>query len=339
MPRRWPWAFHNPGAGNDNYPDGWGNGVGTDGNGLPFMTLPAGFHLDLSNTRHEGFHLFQYRSTSPGFEYTGDAAWYTEASANWFAAIGLPDDVVPFVTAATIPANPQLALWHAFNNAAPGDPANWNRQVRQYALNTWLHYLTTTGGQPYSVLVDGYNAATTLTPQEYLLSRVPTLRSIFADWAANSSAGMNYLSDEQWTRAQAEFVTYGDPTDYNPVVGEFVDAGTAGGSFTPAPALLPRGWSYNVIRIVNSAAATYRLELDGAPTGSQGGAARFAGRVIVRSPGSDVFHSLSMTNDQDGAIDLAVSATVTEILLVVVSVPAHFTGNQTYAYQVSIDRQ
>jgi len=61
--------IHIPGAGNDNYPDWWGNGVGTDSNSLPYMTLPLGAHNDLLNVRHEGFHIFQWGA--PGFRIVG----------------------------------------------------------------------------------------------------------------------------------------------------------------------------------------------------------------------------------------------------------------------------
>jgi hypothetical protein len=331
--------LHVPGSATDNYPDGWANGVSRDGDQLPFMTLPVGFHLDHSNTRHEGFHLFQFNRTSPGFDYdAADVAWYHEASANWFAAKGLPGDVVPFVAAATVPANPQQALWHGFSNHAPGDPLNWNRQVRQYGLNTWLHYLTTSEVLSNSAVVEGFNAGTTQNPQEYMYNQVPGLRGRFADWAAHNTADMDYLSPAQWTRAQEEMANVGEADDINSYVGEFVDEGTGGAWFEPPVALTTRGWSYNVIRISNSAAATYSFELDGSPTGSQGAAAHFEARVLVRRPSGDVIHAVPKQNSQDGAVDVAAAADATEVFLIVAAVPAHFTGNQTYPYRVMITR-
>jgi hypothetical protein len=330
--------IHTPGPGNDNYPDGWGNGVGTDGNGLPYMTLPVGFHMDHSNHLHEGFHLFQYQHSSPGFEYAGDAAWFAEASANWFAAIGLPGQNTPFIAAATIPANPQQALWHGFNNHAPGDRLNWNRQVRQYGLNTLLYYLTEHTGLARADLVAGYNAGTTQSPQQYLFTQVPNLRSRFADWAAHNTAEMDYLSRPQWTAAQAEIVTYGEADDINPYVGEFTDAGTNGAWFEPAAALSPRGWSYNVIRIASSAAATYSFELDGSPAGSAGAPAHFEARVLTRRPGVDAIQAMTMQSAVAGALSVAAAADASEVFLIVAAVPAHFGGNQTYSYRVRIAR-
>ena len=55
----------------DIFPDGWGNGQGTDANGYPYLTLPIGAHNDWMNVAHETFHVFQYSGTSPGFAYSG----------------------------------------------------------------------------------------------------------------------------------------------------------------------------------------------------------------------------------------------------------------------------
>lgn len=330
--------IHEPGPGNDNYPDDWGAGVGTDSNGLPFLTLGSNVRGDPLFIRHEGFHLYQYTRSSPGFAYEGDGAWFTEATANWFAGLDYPTDVGTYIAAGTVPANPQLALWHAFTNGAPGDPPNWNRQVRQYGLNTWLHYLTTTGGAPVSVLVDGYNAGTSQLPQEYLHGRVPGLGAIFADWAAQNTADMAYLTRPQWDRALLELANVGDPADINPTVLHLVDVGTAGAFVQPPAGLLPRGWAYNVIRASSTQAATWRFTLDGAPTGSGGAPAAFEARLLIRAAAGDTVRTVTLTGGLDGTVSTTTGGAAAELYLIVAAVPMHFTGNQTYPYQVKVDR-
>lgn len=39
----------------DAFPTGWGNGQGTDVDGMPFLTLPDGAHVDPGNLFHESF--------------------------------------------------------------------------------------------------------------------------------------------------------------------------------------------------------------------------------------------------------------------------------------------
>ena len=328
--------IHIPGAGNDNYPDWWGNGVGTDSNSLPYMTLPLGAHNDLLNVRHEGFHIFQWGA--PGFPYSGDSQWYVEATAQWFAVTGAPDVPHAFIEAGAITANPQQALWHSFENEAPGDPINWNRQVRQYGMHTYLYYLTEVVGVAPNVLVDGFYDAASGLPQEYHFTHIENLRSHFADWAAHNTADMDYISRDQWELAVAELGNSGDANDVHPFVASYVNTGTEGVWVGPESALAPRGWAYNVFQITNAAAATYTFELDGDETGSEAAAASFDGRVVVVNDGGNSFHSLSMTNDQDGVLSVEVGVDDGEIYLIVVSVPQHFSGNQTYSYRVRISR-
>lgn len=330
--------IHVPGAGNDNYPDDWGAGVGTDSNGSPYMTIGTNVMSDPLFIRHEGFHLFQFTRSSAGFEYAGDGAWFTEATANWFAALDYPTDVRSYVAAGTVVANPQLALWHAFNNGAPGDPANWNRQVRQYGLNTWLHYLTTIGGAPVSVLVDGFNAGTSLLPQQYLFNQVPGLAATFADWAAHTTAEMDYLTRPQWQRAMQELQTAGDASDRNDLVLHLTNEGTGGTYFEPPPGLAPRGWGYNVIRVTSTEAATWTFELDGLPTGSEGAAALFEARLLIRTAVSDTVRSVALTGGQDGSVEATTGLEPIEMYLVVAAVPEFFRGNQRYPYRVRVVR-
>lgn len=333
--------LHEPGPGNDNYPDGWGAGVGTDGNDLPFLSVGSAQRNDEILFRHEGFHLCQYTDTrtAPGFAYTGDGSWYTEAVATWFSTLPFPTRADAQLGAATITANPQLALWHGWTNSPPGDPVNWNRTTRQYALSTWLDYLTTTGGAPVSVLVNGYTTGSTLLPQAYLASQVPGLHVLFADYAAASTPDMPYLTEPQWTAALNDFGTYGDAADRHEFVLDFEDAGSGGEFVEPPTALRPRGWGWNVVRVRSTQAAAWRFELEGSPQGSAGAAAAFEARLIVQTAGSRTVHASSLANALDGAIEVDTADEETELFLVVVAVPQQFSGSQSYAYRVRIDRQ
>ena len=106
--------LHHSGQDGDSLPQ-WGMGQGTDPYGLPFLTI--GYQgYDSDTVVHEGFHIFQYEANSPGFAYSGDSQWYIESSAQWYAASKNPNDIGIFVESGAIIGNPQLALWHSFNN-------------------------------------------------------------------------------------------------------------------------------------------------------------------------------------------------------------------------------
>ena len=108
--------LHHSGKDGDSLPNNWGMGQGTDPFGLPFLAIGyQGFH-HTDTIVHEGFHVFQYSSNniSPGFVYRGDSRWYSEATANWYAAS--KNEKFDCWECGTIIGNPQLALWHSFNN-------------------------------------------------------------------------------------------------------------------------------------------------------------------------------------------------------------------------------
>merc|ERR1711962_1257622 len=212
----------NPGRGNfynvyihhkedDLFPSGWALGQGTDESRNPYLTVPFG---SLGNKRiwHEGFHIFQYSATSPGFEYRGDSMWYIEASAQWYMAQKTPHERDTYVEAGAIVGNPQLALWRSFSNEAPGDFGSaegrpgWMYGVRQYGMHTLLTYLTEVAGIDKDIVTAGFYANTELSPQEYIKSRVGStvFQRYFADWAGHNCANMDYLTREQYERGLLE---------------------------------------------------------------------------------------------------------------------------------------
>ncbi|MHC5109407.1 MAG: hypothetical protein ACYTHJ_05970 [Planctomycetota bacterium] len=333
------YIHHGP---DDDFPD-WGNGQGTDGYCRPYLTLPAGLNTDEANTYHEGFHIFQYSANSPGFALS-DAGWYTEAAAQWYMADNMPGAEAAFVEAGAIIANPQLALWHAFDNQAPGDPTDWLYQVRQYGMHTLLYYLTEVGGVEANVLTDGYYNGTQLRPQEYLYAEIggESFRQLFADWAAHNTAGLDYLTPAQVERALEEAEAVGDPDNFHNYVAE-TSASQLEQEWiyqtcsTPDRCFSPRSWAYNVIRIANDTAGRYTFQLSGQPTGSDGAPSHFEGRVVVMGANGPRIENMTMANHVDGMAVVDVTAADADVFLVVVATPEQFTGNQTYGFTVQGD--
>ena len=333
----------------DDFPNGWVNGQGTDSNGMPFLTLPAGLNTDLANTYHEGFHIFQYQASSPGFEYSGDSQWYVESSAQWYAASNMPGHVDAFIEAAAITANPQLALWHSFNNEAPGDPTDWYYQVRQYGMHTLLYYLVEEADVTPAIITNGFYAGTELSPQEYLSEQIGTesFKNKFSDWAARNTGGLDYLTPEQVERAIAEANWVGDPENAHPYIAEINDQEIVGEwTFEPcsdSPPVdpdchAPRGWAYNVIRINNNYAATYTMSIEGNETGTDGAASRFMGRIVVMTEDGPSYTALEMKDSLNGIGTVNVTADDSEVYLVIVSVPDQFSSYQWYGYRATIER-
>jgi len=325
----------------DDFPTGWANGQGTDSFGQPFLTLPDGAHLDEGNVHHEGFHVFQYSSDSPGFAYSGDSQWYIESTAQWYGAWRRPDAVDAFIEAGAIDGNPHLTLWHSFSNEAPGDPTDWMFQVRQYAMHTYLFYLTEVAGIDRDLITSGFYGGVLESPQQFHFDGVggDLLRDHFADWAAHNTADFDYLLPAQVERARDEVLAVGDPDNIHPYVAQYADVGTAGQWVTPPASQTPRSWAYNVVRVDNTEAVTYTFSLRGESTGSAGAAAHFEGRAVVIGDAAAAYTPFVMTDAVTGDVSVTVSANDAEVYFVVASVPANFSGNQTFSYEYSIERQ
>jgi hypothetical protein len=149
---------------------------------------------------------------------------------------------------------------------------------------------------------------------------------------------MRYLTRPQWTAALQDLAAYGDASDRHEFVLELDDVGTGSAFVAPPAALRPRGWSYNVIRVTSTQAASWRFEVDGEPTGSEGAAAAFQARLLVRTAAGDTVYTVPLANALDGSLEVVTSATPTEMYLIVAAVPMHFRGHQTYSYLVEVDR-
>ena len=292
----------------DLFPNGWAYGQGTDPFGLPFLTVPYG-GIYSKTLYHEGFHIFQYASNSPGFAYSGDTQWYIESSAQWYMANYFPNDVGTYVQAGAIIGNPQLALWHSFANEAPDDPnahdgrAGWMYGVRQYGMHTLLMFLTEVKGVDRSFITDGFYAMTDLSPQEYLFTKIgpDTFRSHFADWAAHNTIGLDYLMQEQVDRALLEITLAGDWDYFRPSVWYSENSGTNGEWVQPEEALAARGWAYNVFNISNTLTTTYSFQLQGESVGSQGAPSYFVGRiVVVNKDAGPRYYQMEMSNSVTG---------------------------------------
>jgi|GEM_PF-365405 len=332
----------------DGYPNGWANGQGTDSNGMPFLTLPAGLNTDAANLYHEGFHIFQYQASSPGFAYAGDSQWYIESTAQWYMSSNLPGYVNAFVEAAAITANPQLALWHSFSNEAPGDPTDWYYQVRQYGMHTLLYYLEQEEQVDPAIITNGFYAGTDLSPQEYLAQQIglEAFREQFANWAARNTGGLDYLTLEQVQRAIVEAGWVGDPETAHPYIAQRSTDDIAGTwTFEPCPGgpdgpdpdcQEPRGWAYNVIRLDNTHQGRIQFALEGDPQGTQGAASTFLARIVVAGADGTRYSAVEMDDALRGTGGVDVTTDDTEVYLVIVSVPDTFSSYQRYGYRATV---
>ena len=324
--------------GGEVFPESWGNGQGTDQNGLPYLTLPIGAHSDLGNVYHETFHIFQYSANSPGFDYSGDSQWYIEATANWFAAVRAPGARRAFVEAESLVRLPQVALWLSYGNFPSDYPKNWQRYVHQYGLSLLPYYLSQEAGVPGSTIVDGFYAGTNELPQEYLYNKIggETFTGYFMDWISHMVNRFDFLDSAQVAANAREWKDYADSTDDNQFIRTYEDSGS-GGWYRPVDTAITHAWSFNTYRLYNKSDTVYTFQIKGDARGSDGISARFRGKVLVQNHGETTFHDLPMSDDQNGELTLELTPADTTVYFIIASVPEYFRGvNQTFGYDMQI---
>ena len=320
---------------------GWAAGQGTDSNAYPYETIPEKYARKGDNLLyHEGFHIFQYKANSPGFRYEGDSQWYIEATANWYAATKNPDEKTNYVTGSAVTANPQVPMWYSWGNMEAGDEDNWQRGCHQYGMNVLLNYLTDVRGVDKSIIVEGFFAETELLPQEYLYQKIgrTKMRNLYADWAAHATAGYDYLVEGTEERMEEDLIQYGDKDDVHRFVKIFEDEGTQGQWIRPGRDFVTRSWGYNVYKIRNSSPASYTFHIDGDLSGNEGTPSVFMGRIIVRNEEKIEYFNLDLADLRRGSHTISSAPRESEVFLVIASTPDIFSGNQTFSYQVKIDK-
>lgn len=80
------------------------------------------------------------------------------------------------------------------------------------------------------------------------------------------------------------------------------------------------------------------VTLHGDPAGSEGAASHFEARLLVLGPSGATWQRMAMSSPLQGSATVAVPAGAIGLFLVVVAMPAHFTGNQVYGYAYGIQR-
>jgi hypothetical protein len=237
---------------------------------------------------------------------------------------------------------PQVPLWLGWANLPNYYPNNWQRQVHQYALSTFLYYLTDQVGVTDSALVSIFYSGTSMNPQQYLFNQLgaAAFRNHFIDCAAHMTNDFDFILPSQANNALAEWNSVADPSDDNQFIQTYTNAGS-GGWFRPADPLTTTAWSFNTYRLLNTQTETYTFELNGDVGGTFGYNAYFQGKILVRNSVTGArFYDLAMSNDYQGTLSLNLTPNDTEVYFIVASMPEVFADNnstfQLFPYEMRI---
>jgi hypothetical protein len=314
-------------------------GFGQDVNGVPyvnlpidiaseFLTTPPGPNSQSHYTVHELMHVLQVGASFPN---DGDAAWYWEATAEWFVDRMFPTDTLGKETIGQYLLNPQLPLWAAAENqGVPAGDLSPSRRFHSFGAQAFLTWLSDQKGATRTIVDSWSDAPTGTLPQEWLFDELAAdgtnMASTFVDFAARAATvdfprNADAIAAHRATAAAAS-ANAGDVNFRTATVP------AAGVGWKAAPAALrPGAWAYNAIQLTADAAATYLVEIDPAATGSAGTPSDLRG-VLVRRRG-DTRTYTALGSDDRASVSVQAGD---QLWLVVASVPDVFTGFETFAY-------
>lgn len=351
----------------DVFDDGWGQGVGTDRFSMPFYTAPIRNGTEnyrraiaahsptsenpycwcYSNPWHEGFHLMQYAAgrVNPGvFPYSGETAWYTEATADWFEkyfTLSARNASLGFGTFHGTPAflmQPQRRLW------GPPMQATWSQGVHAYAAHLLLLYVSWNGYMRDDLIPKSFFSGTSLSPQEYLYRNIPNFRDVYRKFATDMAtldglpAWAQANISEAWTWWRKEGAKFGNAlpdgrNDDNSFAFELRDVGTNGWSKPSAPL---EAWAYSVTKITATSGATYRVSLRTATIGSLNTSSDLHVGLVTLVNGVRTYSTITVSMNE-GSKDVVLPAGATAYV-VVVSTPLTFIGPETFDYSINVQR-
>ncbi|MFZ5481962.1 MAG: DUF6055 domain-containing protein [Myxococcota bacterium] len=305
----------------DGTPSSYGAGgyYDRDDDGYPFVVIARDSLRDAayaqSTAAHEFFHALQDETESYG--YTGDAAWFWEASACWAEGEVFPenDSYAQFLFGYAL--LPHYAL-DFFDYPDTGEL----QEYHQYGAFIFPRFVSEVAADRAAV-VEAWTAPVSGDPIEGLAAGLDVpMADAFAEFAARN-ATWDYADGE----AYADHVsTWSDWLDVDVVVGS-VRGGEGTDGLVEAPEdTLPERYGYNVVRIRD--AERVRVTFEGDAEGSRGGEA--AWRATVVTVDGEAFTRTPLDGELEAGSD-------GDAWLVVAAVPDEARAEETFAWRYAVE--
>lgn len=317
----------------DGAPDGYGTSgyFNRDREGYPMIVVSAATLGDLAwaqgTAAHEFFHAVQ--DVTGRYDYTGDSAWYWEATAMWIEGEVLPDhdEYVAFLYGyALLPHLPVYFFDYPDSGAL--------EEYHQYGAMIFPRYVSEIAADS-ELIRDSWVEPGADTPHdtiaELLAERGVAIEDAFGDFAARNvtwdyADGAVY---DQWVDWYADYYRSEDAR----VVDELDADGTDGLVEAPDDTL-PGRYGYNVVTLARPDEGDYRVRFEGAAEGSDGSAADWRVTVVQDLPGGPLYTPVAL-NAATGEI-LLEDVEDAPIHLVVAAVPERARTDETFAWSYSV---
>lgn len=317
-------------------PSAYGNSgyYNRDDDGLPMIVIGADILGDLTWTEgtvvHEFFHSLQ--DATGRYDYTGDSAWYWEATAMWIEGEVLDGNYQYYAAFlygyALLPELPVFFFDYPDTGAL--------QEYHQYGAMIFPRYISEIAADPQMVIDSWTLAGDTTTPQDTLAlelsERGIDMADAFGDFAARNTV-WDYEDGDLYYEWVDYYAAYAGSDDHQIVD----DVSYKGVSLTEAPEdTLPGRLAYNVVRLEDpDRDLDYVFHVEGAAKGSRNSPADWRFTVVVEDSPVE-YLPISLT---DGVGEITVPRSNDTLYLVAASVGDSAHGDETFSWSYAVTQQ
>ena len=323
------------GSGGGTPSDGGAAGYfSSDPEGWPMVVVGASTlddpdYADIT-AAHEFYHAIQ--GATGRYSYSGDSAWFWEASATWASATVYPANFNYAAFLFSYAYLPHYAV-NFFDYPTRGELPEYY-QYGAFIVPFHLAEITADRALIRDVWTARSPAADPLSMlQELMAERGLSFDAAFLDHAARM-ATYDYPDGDAYARYVDAYERYYEESS-NTVAAE-VDPGGTGGQLAGPAGLEPYRYGYNAIRIDIGRASQVAVEVEGDARGSRRSEAQWGARLVVATRSTRSYHDVEF-DGQTGSATLTGLDGQTVWLVVVpwTSETRHFDA-ETFAYRYSV---
>ena len=304
-----------------------------DDDGYPMIviaqdTLKDAAYMEITAV-HEFYHAIQ--NGLDAYTYTGDAAWYWEATADWVASQVYPDNLNYAVFLVGFAYLPYLPV-NYFNYPDSGALDEYH----QYGAFIFPLFLTEQVAD-WTLVRDSWVDAESNDPLDELDRLLQagygtSINEVYPSFAAHN-ATWDYANGDDYDAALDSYTFWYGDEDAR-IIDSYNEEGTDG-DVSPPPETLPQRYGYNVFEVRSPRAGAYDVQFTGDAAGSNENAATFAVTLVAETDGVASYTPLPLT-DNAGAAQIATTGEESSLYLVVSAWSDRHRDDETFGYTFRI---
>ena len=305
----------------------------TDGQGWPMVVLSqdavSASSETLTTIPHEFFHALQ--DAAGTYAYSGDSAWWWEATATWMESVAYPDDpnyAIFLFGFAFLPHYP-LSFFDYYDTGS-------FQELYQYGAFIFPRFIAEQVADPETIIdtwLDPRGHTEPLAPLgEMLAEQGIELEEVIASFSAHNAV-WDYVDGSTYDWYLSYYDDFPEYAAYDHRIAVEVDPGGTDGWALPPAETLPGRYGYNVLRLAEPADSSLWISVEGDQVGSEGTPARWAVTVIEDGP---TYQTIPIT---EGAGSLALSELSGEVLIVVTALADAASDEEVFEYRYAVDTQ